>query len=96
MTSSTEYPTASASVVFSRNFADIFAAASEGDKGRMTRSMELGYGYLSSDFDSEAASNASAAMCHFFHAQEEGKTEEQIAYHIRLASGFSDLALGKR
>ncbi|WNT44343.1 hypothetical protein SEA_MABODAMACA_24 [Microbacterium phage Mabodamaca] len=95
MTSS-EYPTASSIVEFSRNFSDIFAAATEGDKGRMTRSMELGYGYLGSDFDSVAAGHASAALCHFFHAQEEGKTEEQIAYHLRLASGYADMALGKR
>lgn len=95
MTSS-EYPTASPIVEFSRNFSDIFAAASERDKKHMTASMELGHGFLSSEFDSEAASNASAALCHFQRAFREGQTEEQIAYHLRLASGFADLALGKR
>ncbi|AWY05712.1 hypothetical protein PBI_PERCIVAL_24 [Microbacterium phage Percival] len=90
---STEYPTAPATVVFSRNFADIYAAASERDQRHMTESSELGYGFLSSSFDSEAASNASAAMCHFFHAQKEGATEEDIAYHLRLASSFASMAL---
>ena len=93
----TEYPTAPASVAFSRQFADIFAAASEGDQRRMTNSHERGYGYLSDDFDSAAASNASAALCHFHRAEAAGRDDEPnqavIAYHVDLASRFAARAL---